>query len=164
MLRVGVDMVAEIGQPCVSNTTKVETRRSLARGQFAQRPHRVFARLSQRTALDLRQHQRRHVGDLGGKERAFPSTTSPCRARAKMRQCRVSCSGWRARFRSSSTIDTFALSGLDLGDVAFGDPRLAASSRRDMSRSRRMARTRSPSSPRNSVSDIGMDQAASPEP
>ena len=39
--------------------------------------HRVFPRLPQRTALDLRQHQRRHVGDLGGENQLSHRSISP---------------------------------------------------------------------------------------
>ncbi len=68
MMRIGVDMVAEIGEPVrVEHDEGRDAAIPRAPAEFAQRAHGVFPRRFQRTARNLRQHQRRNVGDLGGK-------------------------------------------------------------------------------------------------
>jgi hypothetical protein len=68
MMRIGIDMVAEIGQPVgVEHDEGRDAAFRRAAAEFAQRPHRVFPRRFERTARNLRQHQRRDVGDFGGK-------------------------------------------------------------------------------------------------
>jgi hypothetical protein len=82
MLRIGVDVVAEIGQPVgIEHDEGRDAAASGAPAELAQRAHRVLPRRLERTARHLRQHQRRHVGDLGGKNklshRGFP-VAAPC--------------------------------------------------------------------------------------
>ncbi|MBA7638700.1 hypothetical protein ES703_46356 [subsurface metagenome] len=69
VMRIGVDVVAEIGQPVgVEHHEGRHLALDCAAAKLAQGFNRALARGLQRAALGLRQHQRGHVADLGGKD------------------------------------------------------------------------------------------------
>jgi hypothetical protein len=78
MLRIGIDVVAEVGKPVgIEHDEGPDTAFPGTAAEFAQGAHRAFPRRSQRTSLELRHHQRRHVTDLGGKSQRSHRTFLP---------------------------------------------------------------------------------------
>jgi len=86
MLRIGVDVIAEIGQPVrIEHDKGRNAARPGTAAQLAQGRNRTGPRTLKRTALGFRQHQRRHVGDLGG-ENKLSQSRSPLRRNRRPRR------------------------------------------------------------------------------
>ena len=107
MMRIGVDVVAEIGQPVrVEHHEGRDAALAGTAAEFTQRLHRAFPGALERTARDLRQHQGRHVADLGRKNEFSHGNASPC---ARPRQAADPSQRNTSAIRSSRTIETLPL-------------------------------------------------------
>ena len=158
MVRVGVDVVAEIGEPVVSNTDESGwTRRAISpadassRNEFTAGLRDARKRKLDCLQGDVRQHQAMGTGRLST---LAASTSWPIVLTSGVRP---TGSRWLAADRGGQPQQQHdrdvALAGLDLGDVALGNagaagelpPRQVAAQREDFKRS--------PSSARNAVSE-----------